>query len=352
VLLVHGDRGVPWSARSGAGAHLRGLAGGFVSLGWDVVAAVPFAGQGATGDLPARVVPFGAPHRVGGRLAERVEALGGWWAAPTLRRLGAFDLVIQRHAGFADPGAWLGGGAPRLVELDAPIAAERARWGRLGDPSWAISREQRLLRGARVGAVSPWLVDFARAAGAAEARLVPNGSAVTARPDRDALREELGVLSGLVLWFGGSPRPWHGLDLLPALLDHLPGATAVIAGEGEVPAHPRIRALGWLDGPAHDRWIAASDVAVLPYPADAPPWFCPLKGFDARAGGLPIVASDVAAVRDHAARWGETTLVPSDDVAAWSRAIAAAAARPRVVNARTWIDVARAWVAFGGLGGG
>jgi hypothetical protein len=69
-----------------------------------------------------------------------------------------------------------------------------------------------------------------------------------------------------------------------------------------------------------------------------------LKGFDARAGGLPIVASDVAAVRDHAARWGETTLVPSDDVAAWSRAIAAAAARPRVVNARTWLDVARAWV--------
>lgn len=341
VLLAHGDLGVPWFAPSGAGAHVRGLARGFQSLGWEVVVAVPRLGS----PVPApdvRVVPLDPPRRRGGWLAERWEAAGGWMSARTVRGLGAFDLVISRHAGFADPAAFARG--PRLVELDAPIAQERVR---LGDPAWAHARERRLLRGARVGAVSPWLADFARASGAAEVRVIANGTAL--RPDpaaRDAARAALG-LSGLVVWFGGSPRPWHGLKRLPELLAALPEATVVIAGAGAAPTHPRIRSTGWLDDAELARLAVASDVAILPYPDDAPPWFCPLKAYDARAAGLPIVASDAPCTRPWAAAWGHTRLVGPDPLA-WRDAIRAAATEPRAPMSRTWADVARSWIAFAG----
>ncbi|MBM4393322.1 MAG: glycosyltransferase, partial [Deltaproteobacteria bacterium] len=39
--------------------------------------------------------------------------------------------------------------------------------------------------------------------------------------------------------------------------------------------------------------VAAMDVGLAPYAADAPPWFCPLKILAYRAQGTPVVATDV-----------------------------------------------------------
>lgn len=80
--------------------------------------------------------------------------------------------------------------------------------------------------------------------------------------------------------------------------------------------------------------VAAMDVALAPYAADAPPWFCPPKLLDYRAQGVPIVAADVGDCRALVADHGE--IVPTDDVAAWAAAIRRQAGRVVPAHTRTW----------------
>lgn len=336
ALLFSADPGIPLDGPSGASAHLRGVGRALAGAGHEVTVAVPRRadGRGAVDDpVPGEVIEV-APGRWGWlprRWRERGEARDG-------RRLagaaGAHDVVWERFSGFGDAR----GTAPlRLVEVNAPVARERAAAGRLYDPRYAARREREILRSAdRVLAVSRWLVDWAVHEIGVEAervRCVPNG--VERRVgDRDGARRRLG-LDGPVLGFVGSMKPWHGVDRLPALLDALPGFTALVAGDGpvEVPRHPRLLALGRVAPRDLADVVAAMDVGLAPYRADAPPWFCPLKVLEYRAQGVPVVAADVGECRALGA-----AIVQDDD---WAGAIHAALERPRVPWVRGWDDVVR-----------
>ncbi len=248
------------------------------------------------------------------------------------------DLIWERHALFSDGARKLAKRRkiPRLVELNAPLALERARFGRVRDAAYARYMENsNLIAADRVIAVSAWLADWARNLGCERVSHVPNG--VQATPgDRELGREGL---EGLVVGFVGTNKPWHGIESIPAILDALPEATALMVGDGPVPVpeHKRIVSVG-RTSPDHlpDR-IAAMDVGLAPYSTDAPPWFCPLKILEYRAQGVPVVAQDIGDCRALVGDGGE--VLDTDDPEAWAAAIRRQAKRPRLPLIRSWDDV-------------
>jgi len=305
------DRGVPRDGRSGASTHLRGIAGALRDEGHEVVLAGP-----GEAHWPRGLRTYGARR-------DRMRIL---------RDAGPCDLVWERHA-------WpYGAPVPGILEVNAPLAIERCEGGR------HAAAERAALRAApRLIAVSRWLADWLTddvGCDPARVRHVPNGT-TAARGDRDTARGRLGV-SGPLLGFVGSMRPWHGADRIPALLDALgPEWTGIAAGDGPAPPadHPRLIRLGHLPEEDLPDLIAAMDVAIAPYRTSAPPWFCPLKVLAYRAQGVPVVAGDVGDCRLLVGDGG--AIVDSDDVDAWAEAISAGVRIPRVRVARTWRHVVR-----------
>ncbi len=349
ALLLSTDPGIPLYGPSGASAHLRGVARGLDAAVVAVSRSVD--GRGAVSDpVEARVVT--APPR-GWRAVPPAwrEGLGVWdgrrLATRAVAALGPPSLIWERHALFSDAGLWLAHAhrATRIVELNAPLVLERARYGRLRQRALAERLERASLRAAdRVVAVSAWLAAWAVAeVGCAPERVrhVPNGTALRGDGDRDGARRRLG-LSGLVIGFVGSMKPWHGVERLPAILDALPEATALIVGDGpcSIPAHPRAIALGRVAPADLGGVVAAMDVGLAPYAADAPPWFCPLKILDYQAEGVPVVAADIGDCAALVAR-GSGEIVLGDAPADWAAAIRRQAHAPRVPRPRPWHDVVR-----------
>lgn len=332
ILLVCGDRGVPLYGPSGASAHLRGVARALSRSGARVRVAVR-----RLDDHRGRWdAPLGVPAVVGDDALVDA-ALDGF--AP--------DHVWERHALEATPGADAArrSGAPLLLEVNAPLTLERARFGGLRHPerTWPAER-QALQRADRVVAVSAWLAEWAVAEGGVPAdrvRHVPNGVAPRPLGDREATRRRLGIGDDqLLVGFVGSMRPWHGVDRLPAILDALgPSARGLAIGSGPAPPrpHPRLRLVPRVQPAALPDLIAALDVGLAPYRADGPPWFCPLKVLEYRAQGVPVVGADVG---DTAALVADAGVVVRRDApGTWADACRHAAALPRCPWVRSWDEV-------------
>jgi len=303
--------------------------------GHEVTVAVPVVGpdDGSAGrTVPAAIVSVPPPSRRGPRwvreLAEVRHSRRLFAAAPR-----GVDLLWERHSLHAD-GGWRWArqhGIPRLLELDAPLLLERQATDPVALPALARHLEEASLRHAQhVFAVSRWLVTWATARGAASVHHLANG---TQRPQRLPSPG-----TGVVLGYVGSCRAWHGLDRLPALLDALPGARAIVNGEGPCPppSDPRIERRP----PTADLDAALSGVSVAIAPGEAPPWVCPLKLLDYRARGLPIVASDVGDARELVGDAGEV-LPATASIDQWAAAVRRQAGRTPAPWLRTWRDVAR-----------
>jgi glycosyltransferase involved in cell wall biosynthesis len=336
VLVLCTARGIPIDGPSGASAHLRGVARALADVGHTVRVAAPLRhdarGEHDRLELPVTTL---APRRWPRWLREQGETRDSRALA---QAASAFhpDWIWERHTLLGDGGLRLAAalGVPRIVELNAPLALERPgiRWRRRAR---RIERAD-LIAADRVIAVSSWLADWARTLGVAPdaIRHVPNGTALVRAGDRAGTRRRLG-LTGLVLGFVGTHKPWHGLVRLPAILDAVPEATALVVGGGPtpVPVHPRIHAIGWSPPESLADLVAAMDVGLVPYPADAPPWFCPLKVFDYWAQGVPVVGADHGDLRSLA------DVVAGHDPNSWARAIREAAGLPRQRRIRSWTQV-------------
>lgn len=339
ILVVCADPGVPVQGPSGASAHLRGVVRALMARGHEVrVAAFRLHDRRGVVGEPLDAPVFAVPPRHWGWLPRRLRERGEWLDARRVPRAALADgwrpdLVWERHGLFSELPDFR---APHLIELNAPLALERAAL----DPAFAARVEGRALRRAhRVCAVSCWLTDWAVQQGCAPERVrhVPNGTDLPPG-DRARGRARLG-LEGLVIGFVGSMKPWHGLERLPAIVDALPEATGLLVGEGPVRiAHPRIRSTGYLEGTALADAVAAMDVALAPYPASAPPWFCPLKVLDYRAQGVPVVGTDVGDTARLVGEGGEI-LPPGAGPAAWAAAVRRQAGRRPAAWVRTWDEV-------------
>jgi glycosyltransferase involved in cell wall biosynthesis len=188
---------------------------------------------------------------------------------------------------------------------------------------WALSNADAVL------AVSIPLRDYAVLLGAEPDRVhvVPNGVDAElfqpGEPDPEVrTRRDLG--DGPILGFVGGLRPWHGVEVLPALLERLvrrhPNLHLVIAGDGplrgELERDLRERGLaqsvvftGWLPHEEVAALIRHFDVALAPYPMpDHDFYFSPLKLFEYMACGVPVVAARLGQIEE-VVRNGETGLL-------------------------------------------
>ncbi|MCX8101184.1 MAG: glycosyltransferase family 4 protein [Geminicoccaceae bacterium] len=226
------------------------------------------------------------------------------------------DLVYERYSLHTPAGALarFATGVPYLLEVNAPLAEERARFDGLALPRLARAVERRIWRAAdRVLVVTAVLAERVRAAGIASERIVvtPNGvdlDRLEAAADRERARRALGIGCELVLGFVGFVKPWHGLD---PVLDWLArpersNALLLVAGEGphapvlrrraaELGIEARVRFLGVVPRERVPDVVRSFDIALQPAVVD---YASPLKLVEYMALGRAILAPDRPNIRE------------------------------------------------------
>jgi glycosyltransferase involved in cell wall biosynthesis len=231
------------------------------------------------------------------------------------------DVIYERYNLFLLAGAMLKRrtGLPLLLEVNAPLAEERGKFGGLGLPRLARWAEAKAWRAADfVLPVTDVLADHVRAVGVPESRIVvvPNGineAHFAAAPSQAEAKAALGWPDALVLGFTGFVRDWHGMDRVIRWMGS-PGAPAqarlLIVGDGPVRAEleqlaaslqlgERVRFTGVVHRDRVPGLVAAFDVALQPAVVA---YASPLKLIEYLALGKAIVAPaqrNIAEVLSH-----------------------------------------------------
>jgi glycosyltransferase involved in cell wall biosynthesis len=304
-------------SRDGQSVHVEELVAALRQAGHEVLVVGPAFYEQASFGGESRLVSL-IRARLPKALGEVAEIL---YNLPAYRRLRgaqrrfAPDLIYERYNLFHLAGTLVSRrtGIPLFLEVNAPIAEERSRFGGLRLQRFGHALERHVWRSAdRVLAVTGVLKSMIAAAGVPPERIevVPNGC----KPDAFAgLRRHPDPTSPgagtLVLGFVGFVRTWHGLDTVIAAMAEQPDAAAlrlVVVGEGPARAEleAQAEALGIagrvrFDGlkPHEDipGLVAQFDIALQPRVV---PYASPLKIFDYMAAGCAIVAPDQPNIRE------------------------------------------------------
>lgn len=357
-----GDPGIPALGDKGAAIHVRQVVAALRETG-DEVRLLARGRPGAEPSAPAAapglwLSPENAPAprtRAAGAdasgLARDLAALAGMRrfgreALPLLRAQEP-DLLYERLSLFGAAGLVLARrlDRPLLLEVNAPLVEEQARWRGLRLRATAARIEDEVLRGAdRVLVVSEVLAGWARGRGVPAGRVLvlPNG--VDPRPfateptDAASRRRALGLSDDPVLGFVGGLRPWHGVAglLEAAALLGRQGRPfqLLIVGDGPLRAElvdlasslglaERVHFTGAVPHGAVPPLLRLMDVAVAPYDAapDSGFYFSPLKVFEYMAAARPVVAADIGQLRTLVRPEGGGLLYRAGDAGALAAAI-------------------------------
>ena len=364
ILYLCADPGIPVLGRKGAAVHVRAMVDALRRAGHAVAVAAPVLTK-SPWEEPARLDPpllhlppgpeIGSVMKA---LQEFGQALGGSAGSvrSELRRilyngelhkqlLRRFlddppDLIYERASLYGMAGVRLAEALrrPLLVELNAPLTLEHAayRAGSLGDLA-AEAERWMLTRADAVLVVSGDLGEYVRGIGVEPGRIcvVPNGVdpvLFQPGPAESSMRERWGLKDGPVLAFVGGLRPWHGVEVLPALLERLlcrhPDVQLAIVGDGplrgELESEVRARRLdgaviftGALPQEEVASLVRHVAVGLAPYPRlEHAFYFSPLKLFEYMAAGTAVVAARLGQIAE-VIRDGETGLLyPPGDLEA------------------------------------
>jgi glycosyltransferase involved in cell wall biosynthesis len=363
IAVLCTDQGVRVPDEKGASLHLLAITRAFAREGHEVL----LVGVRGHDDPPDDLETFLLPHpgRATGIERERNKlALVEQFvreAGPGIDRFSP-DVVYERLALFGTAGVRLAAQvrAFHVVEVNALMAREEARWRGLELASVAIERERQVLVAAHavVPVSEQWrreiveVISDAKQAvnstGNAKVQVVPNGFdevAFSVTPQKKEARIQFGLpAEGTIAVFTGSLRPWHGVDLAIRALSFVSNTVhLVIAGDGEIKAELQAltETLGlanrihWLGHVAHadiPALLSAADVALAPYPALDDFAFSPLKLYEYLAVGVPIVASDIGQISDLLADIGSAELVEPGNVAALAAAITRVVSDPNMTS--------------------
>jgi glycosyltransferase involved in cell wall biosynthesis len=386
IAYVSGDLGVPVFGTKGASIHVRELTHALRLLGHEVLILTARAGGQAPPafDVPVCEIRIDDPP---GSLPSR--ELRAVQCAAELRRRGHAplsefrpDVIYERLSLFGVAGLSLAAtlDVPILVEVNAPLSDEQARYRGLAFAERAQAVERAVLRAAdRVVAVSGWLRQWLIEVGVEPRRIgvVPNGvdpeRFESPTGEREAIRARLGINGGPLVGFLGTLKPWHDVPALIRAVAQLRRAALspqlLIIGDG--PERPRLEQLAQATGVgaavtftgsvSHDEvpaYLSALDVAVAPYRQDDSFYFSPLKLVEYLAAARPVVAADLGEI-GHCIRPGQTgALYPAGDVSALTGAIRrlledgdgsarlGRAGRDHVLADHTWIGNARSIAAL------
>lgn len=316
ILYHHRTR-----SKDGQYVHIAELIGALRKLGHEVTVVAPAATERAEfGDDAGAVALL---KRYVPRFAYELMELG--YSLIAYRRLRRAvrefkpDCLYERYNLFLPAGVWIkkNFGLPMLLEVNAPVYEERAKYDGISLKRLAAWSQGHVWRGADfVLPVTGVLADMVRASGVPKERIavVPNGI----DPERfgnnslptEAAKAKLGLGDRLVLGFTGFVREWHGLDRVVDLVadraDEKSGLHLLIVGDGpareSLQARARERGIvdrvtvtGVIDRDRVPEYVAAFDIALQPAVV---PYASPLKLFEYLAMGRAIVAPASPNIRE------------------------------------------------------
>lgn len=327
IACLSTDPGIAWGGAKGASVHLAEIVGALAAEGVEVLVLASAIAPESPPSGPNVTLEALPGERKRAPVDERVDgdgALADWLVG----RLGAFaaDAVYERIALHSSAGTTAARvlGIPHIVELNAPLPEEAARYRRLERPADAERLERATLAGADVVLpVSSPLAEYARERGARRVEVTPN-AAVPERfagfPPRHPAARPLAV-------FCGALRPWHGVETIAEAWSLLGESAPPLRVIGDGPGRDAMAAAGaeMVGAVPHEdvpALLADAEIGLAPYSRDAPAYFSPLKLFDYLAAGLAVVAADIPGVRDVTGETGALLIPPGD-----ADALAAAVAR-------------------------
>ncbi len=244
------------------------------------------------------------------------------YAVPAYFRLAAAirrfrpDVIYERYQLFFPTGIWAQRRhrVPLILEVNAPLFAERAKYSKIALRSLAAWSERFVWNAAdHVLPVTEVLADKVRAEGVPDHRIsvIPNGidfERFRDLPTSAEAKAKAGLAGRTVLGFIGFIRDWHGLDRVvryiaeradPAL--HLlmigdgPEREPLLALARQLGVESQVTATGIVPRDEVGRWLRAFDVALQP---DVTEYASPLKLFEYLYVGLAVVAPDTRNIRE------------------------------------------------------
>jgi glycosyltransferase involved in cell wall biosynthesis len=323
-------------SRDGQSVHVEELVAAFRSLGHEVLVVGPGFYEQARFGGESRLVPWIRARlpSVVGELAELAYNIPAWWRLRAAFRRFRPELIYERYNLYYLAGTWVarGNGAKLFLEVNAPLAEERARFGQLRLRWLAGALERFVWRSAaKVLPVTGVLQQAIATAGVPLDRIavVPNGidpARFAALPAREAGE------GPVVLGFVGFVRDWHGLDaVIAAMAAQHDGPDLRLTVVGDGPARAalerqaaalglggRVTFTGLVAREAIPEQVAGFDIALQPLVVS---YASPLKIFEYMAAGRAIVAPDQPNIREVLRDGGTAVLFDPAEAGAMWRAI-------------------------------
>lgn len=361
IAYFNADFGIPVHGNKGASIHTRELSHALQSLGHEVeIFSCRKGGDAPEGfEVPVHEIKLEDPERRMVSLLQDdpdagevvAKAMRSVLYASRMRSeareiLQGFepDAIYERYSLLGTAGLDMARerGIPHILEVNAPLSEEQARYRGVAIAQTVRATEQRILAGSdQVISVSEplkqWIVQSG--AGAERVTVVPNG----VNCDRFAgsqsdLRAQLGLDDRPVVGFVGTLKGWHGVGTLLRAIGRLANdqgleRTPYVLIVGDGPQRESLEAIAVEEGIADltvftgtvahgdmPAYIQAMDIAVAPYDAMVDFYFSPLKLFEYMAAGRAIVAADIGQVTD-VIRDGDngTLYTPGDEASLASR---------------------------------
>ena len=298
-------------SKDGQYVHVEEMILALRSLGHEVIIVAPAAMENEDFGADAGAVAWMKRHLPKWiyELLELSYSLVAYWRLRRAVREHRPDCLYERCNLFLPAGVWLKRryGLPMLLEVNAPLFEERARYDGLSLKRLARWSETYAWRGADYALpVTRVLGAKVVAAGVPESRIcvIPNGINLErfgAAPDTTAAKRALGLEGRLVLGFTGFVRDWHGIDSVIDLIAH-DSAEALrhllMVGDGPARAgleaqakrlgvSDRVTFTGVVNRDEVARYVAAFDIALQPAVVE---YASPLKLFEYLMLGRAIVA--------------------------------------------------------------
>ncbi len=295
-------------SHDGQSVHVEELIRAFRANGHEVMVVGPsfydqssFGGESKAVAILRRLLPG-----VLGELAELAYNIPAWWRLRRAWRTFQPDFIYERCNLYFLAGSLLArfSGAILFLEVNSPLARERAKFGNLRLTRLAAALERYTWRSAsRILPVTHVLGNILIEGGVAADRIavVPNGIVLDRFPPKAHHTKDEPVTLGFV----GFIRTWHGLNTVVAEMPDQP-LRLIVVGDG--PARPELEQqatdLGIADKvtftgivphedvPAH---VGTFDIALQP---QVTAYASPLKIFDYMAASCAIVAPDQPNIRE------------------------------------------------------